>query len=83
MRKITIVALLALSITGCKRMMADYESRLAGVHKVCPHCTFVTSEHTFYAVDTSKQPNIIYIVAFKGGGWYYTASDVDHLIRVN
>lgn len=83
MKKMALRALLLLSITGCKRTMADYEERAAGVHKVCPHCTFVTSEHTFYAVDTSKQPNIIYIVDFKAGGWFYTASDVDHLIRVN
>ena len=83
MRKIAIVALLALSTTGCKRTMADYEERAAGVHKVCAHCIFVTSEYTFYAIDTSKQPNIIYIVDFKYGFWFYTASDVDHLIRVN
>jgi hypothetical protein len=90
MRKIAFIfwllcigSVLLLSIAGCKKTMADYEERAAGVHKVCPKCTFVTSENRYYAVDTSKQPNIIYIVAFKGGGWYYSASDVDHLIRVN
>lgn len=64
-------------------LYAPTEERAAGVRKVCPHCTFVTSENRYYAVDTSKQPNIIYIVDFKNGGWFYTASDVDHLIRVN
>ncbi|MEY4332819.1 MAG: hypothetical protein RLZZ196_1557 [Bacteroidota bacterium] len=83
MRKIALGALLLLSITSCRRTVADYEERAAGVRKVCPHCTFVTSENRYYAVDTSKQPNIIYIVSFKSGGFFYTASDVDHLIRVN
>lgn len=83
MKKALLGAILLFSITGCKRTMADYEERAAGVHKVCPHCTFVTSENRYYAVDTSRQPNIIYIVDFKSGGWFYTASDVDHLIRVN
>jgi hypothetical protein len=64
-------------------MYADYKERAEGVRKVCPNCTFVTSEGRYYAVDTSKQPNIIYIVCFKSGGYYYTASDVDHLVRVN
>jgi hypothetical protein len=64
-------------------MVADYSERLKGVQKVCPTCNFVMSEHRYYAVDTSKQPNIIYQVYFKDGGVWYKASDVDHLIRIN
>jgi hypothetical protein len=82
MKKLALGALLLLSMS-CKRMAADYEERAAGVHKICPHCTFVTSEDWFYAVDTSKQPNVIYRVHFKAGGYFYKASDVDHLIRIN
>jgi len=82
MRKLIIGALF-LSISSCKNMQADYNERAVGVHKTCPHCNFVTSEGRFYAVDTSKQPNIIYNVIFKAGGWWYKASDVDHLIRIN
>lgn len=83
MKKLIIVALLALSISSCRSMQADYNERAMGVRKVCPHCTFVMSEHTYYAVDTSKQPNVIYQVSFKIGGWFFKASDVDHLIRIN
>jgi hypothetical protein len=34
------------------------------------------------AIDTSVQPNLIYKVYFKGGGIYYTASDVDQMIKI-
>jgi hypothetical protein len=34
------------------------------------------------AVDTTTQPNIIYKVIFRSGGIYYTASEVDHLIKI-
>jgi hypothetical protein len=64
-------------------MVADYSERLKGVQKVCPTCNFVMSERSYYAVDTSKQPNIIYQVYFKSGGIWYKASDVDHLVRIN
>jgi hypothetical protein len=83
MRKLIIGALLLLSISSCRSTQADYTERAMGVRKVCPHCTFVMSEHTYYAVDTSKQPNIIYQVSFKIGGCFFKASDVDHLIRIN
>ena len=83
MKKIILYTLLLITSISCKRMHADYEERAAGVHKICPHCTFVLSENTYYAVDTSKQPNVIYKVAFRPGGYYYKASDVDQLIRVN
>ncbi len=83
MKKLILGAFLIISSLSCKRMAADYESRLHGVQKVCPKCSYVLSEGRYYAVDTCKQPNIIYIVTFKAGGWLYTASDVDHLTRVN
>ena len=85
MKNIVIVlgAILIMAFGSCKRMTATYETRLAGVKAVCPNCTFVTSECQFYAQDTSKQPNIVYKVYFKNGGMFYTASDVDHLVRIN
>ena len=83
MKKIIAVALLALSISSCRSMQADYNERAMGVRKVCPHCTFVISEKRYYAVDTSKQPNIIYQVSFKIGGYWFKASDVEDLIRIN
>lgn len=81
MRNLLIACILLLS--SCSSMVADYSERLKGVQKVCPTCDFVTSENRYYAVDTAKQPNIIYQVYFKGGGIWYKASDVDHLIRIN
>lgn len=82
MKKIIAVALL-LSTISCRSTVADYNERAMGVRKVCPHCTFVMSERDYYAVDTSRQPNIIYKVDFKNGGYWFKASDVDHLIRIN
>lgn len=82
MKKIIAVALL-LSTISCRSTVADYNERAMGVRKVCPHCTFVMSERDYYAVDTSQQPNIIYKVEFKHGGYWFKASDVDHLIRIN
>lgn len=82
MKKIIAVALL-LSTISCRSTVADYNERAMGVRKVCPHCTFVMSERDYYAVDTSQQPNIIYKVDFKNGGYWFKASDVDHLIRIN
>ena len=81
MKHLTIACILLLS--SCSSMVADYSERLKGVQKVCPTCNFVMSEHSYYAVDTAKQPNIIYQVYFKSGGIWYKASDVDHLVRVN
>lgn len=78
-----IILLSLFAFVSCKRMAADYESRKVGVLKVCPNCTFVLSEGQYFAADTSKQPNIIYKIYFKSGGVFYTASDVDHLVRVN
>ena len=69
--------------TSCRSCTSSYQTQLEGVRKVCPNCSFVKSEGLYYAVDTSKRPNVIYIVRFKEGGYYYTASDVDALIRVN
>ena len=81
MRKLLTACILLLA--SCSSMVADYSERLKGVKKVCPYCDFVTSENRYYAVDTSKQPNVIYMVYFKTGGFFYKASDVDHLIRIN
>lgn len=83
MKQIFFMCLLALLLPSCRSCNASYEERRKGVQNVCPTCNFVMSESTYYAVDTAKQPNIIYRVQFKGGGLYYKASDVDHLIRVN
>jgi hypothetical protein len=83
MKKLLILLVLPILFSSCKGCYADYSERLQGVKKVCPTCTFVLSERYYYAVDTAKQPNIIYKVHFKKGGFYYKASDVDHLIRVN
>ncbi len=83
MKKIAIGALLLLSIGSCRNTVANYAERAAGVHKVCPTCNFVMSERDYYAVDTSKQPNIIYKVHFKNGGYWFKASDVDELVRIN
>lgn len=83
MKQLIFMCLLALLLPSCKSCQASYEERRKGVQVVCPTCNFVTSENTYYAVDTAKQPNIIYRVDFKAGGWYYKASDVNQLIRVN
>ena len=84
MRKIkSLLVVCVVILSSCSSMVADYSERLKGIQKVCPNCDFVTSENRFYAVDTSKQPNVIYMVYFKGGGFYYKASDVDHLVRIN
>ena len=83
MKRALIAVCMIMSAASCKRMSADYESRSTGVRKVCPTCTFVTSEREYYAQDTSKRPNIIYKVYFKDGMFFYDASTVDHLIRIN
>lgn len=82
MKKILLLATLAVSLTGCKSCTSTYASRKAGVQKVCPKCIYINSEMMHIAVDTSVQPNLIYQVSFKGGGIYYTASDVDQLIKI-
>jgi hypothetical protein len=83
MKTLTTILLL-ITLVGCKRMVADYEERRDSVKKICPTCTaLVLSENRYYTADTSKQPNVIYQVYFKAGGWYYKASDVDHLVRIN
>ena len=68
---------------GCKRMVTDFDEQKASVLKSCPTCTFVKSEGYFYACDTGRQPNIVYRVYFKSGGWFYKASDIDHFTRIN
>lgn len=70
-------------MTGCRSCVANYEQRRAGVQKICKGCTYVRSEQMDIAVDTTKQPNIVYGVYFCNGGYYYNAWDVDHLVRIN
>jgi len=82
MKQFILLATLAMSLTGCKSCSSTYASRKAGVQKVCPKCIYINSENMHIAVDTSTQPNIVYEVYFKGGGIYYTASDVDQLIKI-
>ena len=81
MKKLLVIGLMLFA--SCRNMSTDYVERKAGVDKVCSKCSFVVSEGSYYAVDTLKQPNVIYKVVFKPGGWYFKASDVDHLIRIN
>lgn len=78
-----LLTVATLFTTSCRRMTASYDERLQGVKAVCKTCNFVTSEGWFYAVDTAKQPNVIYKVTFKSGGVFFKASDVDHLTRIN
>ena len=82
MKKILLLATLAMSLTGCKSCSSTYASRKVGVQKVCPKCIYINSEQMSIAVDTSVQPNIVYEVYFKTGGIYYTASDVDQMIKI-
>jgi predicted RNA-binding Zn-ribbon protein involved in translation (DUF1610 family) len=82
MKKILLLATLVVSLTSCKSCTSTFASRKAGVQKVCPKCDYINSENMFIAIDTSKQPNTIYKVIFKQGGFYYTASDVDELIKI-
>ena len=81
MKKLLFIGLVLFA--SCRNMNADYAERKAGVNQVCNKCTFVLSEGSYYAVDTCKQPNLIYRVVFKPGGVWFKASDVDHLIRIN
>lgn len=78
-----LMLLFIATLSSCTGCMADYSQRLSGVRKVCPNCTYVLSEGRHYAVDTSKQPNIIYTVIFCNGVYPYKAWEVDHLVRVN
>jgi hypothetical protein len=80
--KLLLIDLLAISFGSCRQFNADYETRLTGVKKVCPTCTFHTYNSTYYAIDTSKQPNSVYIVDFCSG-FVYSSSTVDHLIKIN
>jgi len=84
MKKILFfAALLLIGSTSCKQMSYNYESRLAGVRRICPTCTFVRSEGSDFAQDTSKNPNVIYKVYFCSGFGFNNASTVDHLVRIN
>lgn len=83
MKQLLTVLTVIIILSSCRGCYADYAERKKGVQQVCPTCNYVRSENMDFAVDTAKQPNIIYRVVFRQGGVYYKASDVDHLIRVN
>lgn len=82
MKKLFLVVTLLVSLTSCKSCTSSYASRKAGVQKVCPKCIYINSERMNIAVDTSQQPNLVYEVYFKSGGIYYTASDVEELVKI-
>lgn len=82
MKKLFLFAVLAASLVSCKSCTSTYASRKAGVRKVCNGCIYINSEQMNIAIDTTTQPNIVYKVKFKSGGFYYTASDVDALIKI-
>ena len=82
MRNLILVLLFACFFVSCQRFYSDYQSRLKGIQAVCPKCTYVRSEGYDYAQDTSKNPNIVYKV-YWCGGFYYSVSTVEHLVRIN
>lgn len=82
MKKVILILITAMCLTGCRGCQADYEQRRTGVRKICPTCTFVVSEGMYIAIDTAKQPNCVYRVSFCSGGFYYNAWDVDHLTKI-
>lgn len=82
MKKLFLILTLLVSLTSCKSCTSTYASRKAGVQKVCPKCIYINSERMNIAVDTSQQPNLVYEVYFKSGGIYYTASDVEELVKI-
>lgn len=84
MRKlIYLLFFMIVTCSSCRKMNSSFSERKASVLKVLPKASFVYSEGYYYAVDTVKQPNVIYRVYFKAGGIFYTASDIDLLIRIN
>ena len=82
MKKLFLIITILVSLTSCKSCTSTYASRKVGVQKVCPKCIYINSERMDIAVDTSRQPNIVYQVYFKSGGIYYTASDVEQLVKI-
>jgi predicted RNA-binding Zn-ribbon protein involved in translation (DUF1610 family) len=82
MKKLFLIVTLLVSLTSCKSCTSTYASRKAGVQKVCPKCIYINSERMNIAIDTTQQPNIVYQVYFKSGGIYYTASDVEELVKI-
>jgi hypothetical protein len=82
MRNLVIAIGLLIGLSSCKSCTSTYASRKTSVQKVCPKCIYINSEMMDIAVDTTEQPNIIYKVIFKPGGVYYTASDVEELVKI-
>ena len=82
MKRIIYISLIALTFSSCAgRCTADYSAKLKGIKEVCPTCTYVLSEGMNMAIDTAKQPNIVYRVTFCTG-LIYPAYKVDHLTKV-
>lgn len=77
-----MLLMVTICLTGCRSCYADYSQRKKGVEKVCPTCIYNVSESMHIALDTNTQPNTIYRVTFCTGGTYYSASDVDHLTKI-
>ena len=57
MKKIILILLASVALTGCRSCMANYEQRRKGVQAVCPNCIYTVSEGMHFAQDTSKKPN--------------------------
>ena len=82
MKRIIYISLMALTFSSCAgRCTADYTQRFKGIKEVCPNCTYVTSEGMGVAIDTSRQPNIIYKIEWCSG-IVYPAWKVDNLIKI-
>ncbi len=83
--KLLFIITVAIMLSSCRGCVTSYAEQKASVLKICPTCTFVknTNDGYYYATDTSKQPNILYKVVFKTGGFWYKASDIDHIERIN
>lgn len=88
MKKLLVLLLISISLTGCKGCYANYDQRKKGVQKVCPTCIYSVVNNTtsggymHIATDTAAKPNIMYSVDFCIGGTYYNAWDVDHLTKI-
>lgn len=73
-------------LTSCKGVGGTQIDKQVGVTKACPTCQlkYVTgrSANFWMAVDTSKNPNIIYDVVF-GSGMFVSFNDVDYMVKLN
>ena len=81
MRKIILILLCSLFVLSCKQ--GSYEDRKNSILKQCPSCVVFVNNYTYYAQDTSKNPNKVYRVFFKRSSVNYNAWDIDHLTSLN